>query len=88
MTAQQELDEFDKTNPWVCSRRTALRLAYDQLCSHKSFCSSGGLPTSESIDKAAKAIGEELDQLEPLVFRRRVLADAAFREALGLQPRE
>jgi len=87
-THSEALDAFDKQHPRLNSRRSALGEAYDQLCSHKSFCSSGRLPTSEAIDNAAKAIKEAIAELQPLVYERRVLADAAFREGLGLKPRE
>lgn len=88
MTAQEELEEFDKANPRLSSRHSTLGEAYDALCSHKSQCSAGGLPTSEAIDNAVRAIKEELSRLQPLMQERKVLADAAFRERLGLKPRE
>ena len=88
MTAQEELDKFDNANPRLSSRHSTLGQAYDALCSHKSQCSAGGLPTSEAIDNAARAIKDELAQLQPLIQERRVLADAAFRERLGLKPKE
>lgn len=88
MTAQEELDEFDNANPRLPQRDEALRQAYDALCTHKYYCNIGELPTSEAIDNAARAIKEELVKNQPLLTQRRVLADAAFRERLGLKPRE
>ncbi len=88
MTAQETLDAFDKENPRLQQRMDALRQAYDALCSHKYCCDAAALPTSKAIDKSAKTISEAIAELQSLVTRRQVLADAAFRESLGLKPRE
>lgn len=88
MTAQQAFDEFDSANPRLSQRDEALRQAYDALCTHKYYCNVGELPTSEEIDNAARAIKDVLAKNQPLLTRRQVLADAAFRERLGLAPRE
>ena len=87
-THSEALAKFDALHPRLLQRDEALRQAYDALCTHKYYCNIGGLPTSETIDNAARAIKEELAKLQPLLPQRRVLADAAFRERLGLKPRE
>ena len=87
-THSEALEAFDSLHPRLPQRDEALRQAYDALCTHKYYCNIGELPTSEAIDNAAKAIKEELARLQPLMQERKVLADAAFRERLGLKPRE
>ncbi len=88
MTAQEALGVFNKENPRLQQRMDAMRQSYDALCSHKYCCDAAALSTSKAIDTAAKTISEAIAELQSLVTRRQVLADAAFRESLGLKPRE
>lgn len=87
-THSEALEAFDSLHPRLPQRDEALRQAYDALCTHKYYCNVGELPTSEAIDNAAKVIKEVLAKNQPLLTQRQVLADAAFRERLGLKPRE
>ncbi len=87
-THNEALEAFDIFYPRLPQRDEALRQAYDGLCSHKYYCNMGELPTSEAIDNAARVIKEVLAKHQPLLTQRKVLADAAFHERLGLKPRE
>ena len=82
MTAQEELDEFDKTHRYLEERHDLI--VKSRVSIIQAWTLPPGMDLTPEMRQVLDVLYAELKKLQPLVFQRKTLTRAAYYESMGL----